>query len=165
MCATAVRRESTSLSAMRTAVLRVKVDPDGRLTGDDWDRGLVRLRATGRDVIAVSGADLAGARREVELVVDGFVSDDTQAYVDECARAFGTTASAGAVTYVSRGTDEDARGVLAAFDLEGDVERQLVGDDEVVTITLEPDFARTVPESRLHTALEAALNCEVRIVT
>lgn len=150
---------------MRTAVLRVVVDADGRLAGDEWDEGVVRLRATGREVVAASATDLPVSHREVEVVVDGFDPSDTQAYVDECARAFGTTATAGVVTYVSRGTDEDARGVLDAFKLTGHVERQLIGDDEVVTVTLDPGDARTVPESRLHTALEAALNCEVRIVT
>lgn len=150
---------------MRTAVLRVLVDAHGHLSEDDWYRGVVRLQATGREVVAASAENLPTSRREVELIVDGFDSSDTQTYVEECGRAFGTTATAGVVTYVSRGTDEDARGVLDAFNLEGRVERQLVGDDELVTVTLDPNGAHTVSESRLHTALEAALNCEVRIVT
>jgi len=62
--------------------------------------------------------------------------------------------------------DDDAHGVLAAFGLSGEIVRE-PGDDgyDIVYVTLpEADLDR-VPESRIHTALEASLNCEVHIRT
>jgi hypothetical protein len=56
--------------------------------------------------------------------------------------------------------------VLSGFGLTGEVRRS-PGDDgfDVVYVTLrEADLGR-VPESRIHTALEASLNCEVHILT
>ncbi len=144
--------------------MRVVVDAEGRLSAADWENGLERLRARGREVVATPAQSLPATRREVELVLDGFVPADSAVYVQECAQAFGTAASAGVVTYVSRGTDDDARGVLEAFGVDGSVERIIDGGDELVAVTLDPLSLRRVPESRLHTALEAALNCEVRIV-
>ncbi len=61
-------------------------------------------------------------------------------------------------------TNEDARGILEGFGIGGQVSRTVDGDDELVTVTVAGPDLRRVPESRLHTALEAALNCEVRIV-
>jgi hypothetical protein len=86
-----------------------------------------------------------------------------------CTRAFGalnTAPVAGVVTFVSRGTDDDARGVLAGFGLTGEIART-PGDDgfDVVYVTLREDDLERVPESRIHTALEASLNCEVHIRT
>jgi hypothetical protein len=70
------------------------------------------------------------------------------------------------ITFVSRGTDDDARGVLSAFGLTGEIARA-PGDDgyDVVYVTLREADLDRVPESRIHTALEASLNCEVRIRT
>ena len=83
-----------------------------------------------------------------------------------CAKAFGTTPAAGVVTYVSRGTDDDAHGVLAGFGVTGEIIRT-PGDDglDVVHVTMRKQDLDRVPESRIHTALEASLNCEVRIRT
>ncbi|MGH1561559.1 hypothetical protein [Mumia sp. DW29H23] len=148
---------------MRTAVMRVVVDAEGCLSATEWENGVERLRASGREVVATPARSLPSSRREVELVVEGFEPADAESYVQECARAFGTTASPGVVTYVSRGTDDDARGVLEAFGISAKVERILDDEDEIVAVTLDALDLRRVPESRLHTALEAALNCEVRI--
>jgi hypothetical protein len=83
-----------------------------------------------------------------------------------CTKAFGTTPAAGVVTYISRGTDDDAYGVLARFGLSGDIER-IPGDGgfDIVYVTLQKADLERVPESRIHTALEASLNCEVHIRT
>ncbi len=48
--------------------------------------------------------------------------------VELCAKAFGTCPVPGVVTYVSRGTDDDAHGVLAGFGLTGEIDRE-PGDD------------------------------------
>ncbi len=83
-----------------------------------------------------------------------------------CAKAFGTAPIPGVVTYVSRGTDDDAHGVLAGFGLTGEITRT-PGDDglDIVHVTLRKADLDRIPESRIHTALEASLNCEVRILT
>ena len=93
--------------------------------------------------------------------------DDLQAVaIDLCAKAFGTDPGAGVLTFVSRGTDDDARGVLAGFGLTGDIER-VPGDEgwDIITVTLRKTDLERIPESRIHTALEASTNCEVRIRT
>lgn len=71
----------------------------------------------------------------------------------------------GVLTYVSRGTDDDAHGVLAGLGLRGEVARRPTDAGwDVVTVTLRRADLTRVPESRVHTALEASLNCEVVIV-
>jgi hypothetical protein len=106
-------------------------------------------------------------RREVEVLI---AADDVDAAkqiaIDLCTRAFRTVPVPGVVTFVSRGTDDDAHGVLSAFGLTGEVTRS-PGDDgyDVVCVTLREEDLDRVPESRIHTALEASLNCEVHIRT
>ena len=156
---------------MRTAVVRVGVDPSGALTPAELDRGMTTLlelaAAAGADLVRSDLAAMPANRREVQLLIAGDDVDTVkQTAVDLCARAFGITPVAGAVTYVSRGTDEDAHGVLAGFGLTGEIER-VSGDDgyDVVYVTLSQADVERVPESRIHTALEASLNCEVHILT
>lgn len=121
----------------------------------------------GADVVPTNVAAMPAARREVQLLITG---DDAgvvqQIAVDLCAKAFGTDPVAGVVTYVSRGTDDDAQGVLSGFGLTGEI-RRVPGDDgfDVVYVTLRQADLERIPESRIHTALEASLNCEVHIVT
>jgi hypothetical protein len=71
----------------------------------------------------------------------------------------------GIVTFLSRGTDDDARGVASALGLDIKVSRVLEAGAEVVIIHVSAADLARVPESKLHTALEAALNAEVRITT
>jgi hypothetical protein len=56
--------------------------------------------------------------------------------------------------------------VLAGFGLAGEISRT-PGDDglDIVHVTLRKADLDRVPESRIHTALEASLNCEVHIRT
>lgn len=110
---------------------------------------------------------MPAARREVRLLINGDDADVVrQSAVDLCAKAFGTDPVAGVVTYVSRGTDDDAHGVLAGFGLTGEI-RRVPGDNgfDVVYVTLRQADLERIPESRIHTALEASLNCEVHILT
>jgi hypothetical protein len=156
---------------MRTAVVRVEVDPAGELTPAQLSDAMVTLRGLADGVGAgVVDNDLSAmpvGRREVELLMTGAAPDELERTAsDLCAKAFGTTPVTGVLTYVSRGTDDDAHGVLAGFGLTGDISRS-PGDAgwDVVQVTLrKADLAR-VPESRIHTALEASLNCEVHIRT
>jgi hypothetical protein len=55
--------------------------------------------------------------------------------------------------------------VVRAFGIDACVDRFADAGEEVVVVTLTSIDAARVAESRLHAALEAALNCEVRIVT
>jgi hypothetical protein len=154
---------------MRTAVVRVRVDPAGQLTAAQLADGMVDLRdlasPAGIDVLENHLAAMPVGRREVEMLMAGGDPEDLKATaVALCAKAFGTQPEPGVLTYISRGTDDDAHGVLAGFGLSGDIER-VSGDDglDVIFVTLRKvDLAR-IPESRIHTALEASLNCEVHI--
>jgi hypothetical protein len=156
---------------MRTAVVRVGVDRDGELAPAQLRCGMARLRElaepAGFEVVDNDIANLPPQRREVELLIAGDDPADLERRaVELCANAFGTTPVPGVLTYISRGTDDDAQGVLAGFGLTGDIERSS-GDDgwDVVSVTLRKADLERVPESRIHTALEASLNCEVQIRT
>ncbi|HTI75497.1 MAG TPA: hypothetical protein VL634_10910 [Mycobacterium sp.] len=156
---------------MRTAVVRVGVDRAGELGPAQLRDGMALLRelatAAGFDVVDNDLAGLPPQRREVELLKAG---DDPveleRRAVELCANAFGTTPTPGVLTFISRGTDDDAHGVLAGLGLTGDIER-VAGEEgwDVVHVTLRKADLERVPESRVHTALEASLNCEVRIRT
>lgn len=156
---------------MRTAVVRVGVDTAGELAPGQLTDGMARLRelagAAGVEVVDNDLAALPPSRREVEVLIAG---EDPGQLIDVamslCAKAFGTAPVPGVLTYISRGTDDDAVGVLAGFGLTGDIER-VAGDDgwDIVHVTLAKSDLQRVPESRIHTALEASLNCEVHIRT
>jgi hypothetical protein len=156
---------------VRTAVVRVRVDPAGQLTAAQLTDGMVNLRdlasPAGIDVLDNNLAAMPAGRREVEmLMVGGEPEAMKTTAVALCAKAFGTDPEPGVLTYISRGTDGDAHGVLAGFGLAGDIER-VAGEDgwDVVYVTLRKADLERIPESRIHTALEASLNCEVHIRT
>lgn len=154
---------------MRTAVVRVDVDPIGELSPQRLTEGMATLRTlaaqSGIEVVDNNLAVMPRGRREAEMLIVGADPQELQqTAITMCANAFGTQPRAGTLTYVSRGTDEDARGVLAGFGLIGEIERT-AGDDgyDIIAVTLrKADMAR-IPESRVHTALEASTNCEVHI--
>ena len=156
---------------MRTAVVRVNVDPGSVLTPARLAEGMGVLLGLSDEIgVGVVENNLAAmpvSRREVELLI---ATDDVdaakQTAISLCAKAFSTSPAPGMVTFVSRGTDDDARGVLSAFGLTGQITRS-PGDDgfDIVHVTLREEDLERIPESRIHTALEAALNCEVHIRT
>lgn len=148
---------------MRTAVVRVKVDPAGILTAEQLRDGMAALQGLAGEI----GSDVLqnDPGRELEILID---SDDVEsakrAAIALCSKAFNTIPVTGVVTFVSRGTDDDARGVLSAFGLTGEVVREPGHDGfDVIYVTLREDDLERIPESRIHTALEASLNCEVHI--
>lgn len=156
---------------MRTAVVRVNVDPDGVLTPAQLRDGMAalleRVATAGVDVVENDLVSVPAHRREVELLIaadDRDIARDTA--IGLCASVFGGAPVPGVITFVSRGTDDDAHGVLSAFGLTGDIERT-PGDDgfDIVHVTLRESDLERIPESRVHTALEASLNCEVHIRT
>ena len=156
---------------MRTAVVRVNVDPGSVLTPAQLAEGMEILLGLsdeiGAGVVENNLAAMPVSRREVQLLI---AADDVgaakQTAIDLCAKAFSTTPVAGTMTFISRGTDDDAQGVLSGFGLTGEITR-MPGDDglDIVYVTLREDDLERVPESRVHTALEASLNCEVHIRT
>jgi len=156
---------------MRTAVVRVSVDPTGVLTSAQLADGLTTLLAladkAGAEVVQTTAAAMRAARREVELLIVGSDADTVkQIGLDMCAKAFSANPVVGVVTYISRGTDDDAHGVLSGFGLTGEIRRSPADDGfDVVYVTLRQADLDRVPESRIHTALEASLNCEVHILT
>jgi hypothetical protein len=159
---------------MRTAVVRVDVDPTAHLTAAQLKDGMAALvglaDVAGVDVVEAELAAMPAGRRQVEVLIAGDDPDQLErAAVELCANAFGSfgaTPTAGVLTYVSRGTDDDAHGVLAGLGLDGEIER-IPGDEgwDVIHVTLRTADLERMPESRVHTALEASLNCEVHIHT
>lgn len=150
---------------MRTAVVRVNVDPTASLTQRQLTDGMETLTSQGFEVIPVRLDSAPAHHREIQFVLAG---DDVEKLrrttADACLSAFGVDPYTGVVTFVSRGTDEDALGVVAAFGATADLTRIVEDDEEVAVFQMSSDDMSGVPESRLRTALEAALNCEVRIV-
>ncbi|BBZ29621.1 hypothetical protein MMAD_39160 [Mycolicibacterium madagascariense] len=158
---------------MRTAVVRVDVDPAGALAAHQLTEGMRTLTELaaghGAQVVDTDLAALPPSRRQVEILVAGDDADAQRSWaMSLCDRAFGVLGAhptMGVLTYVSRGTDDDAHGVLAGLGLRGEVARRPTDAGwDVVTVTLRRADLTRVPESRVHTALEASLNCEVVIV-
>lgn len=156
---------------MRTAVVRVNVDPGSVLTSAQLRDGMAALlelaAEAGAGVVDNDLPSMPESRREVELLIaaeDGDTAKETA--IELCAKVFSVTPAPGVITFVSRGTDDDAHGVLSAFGLAGDIVRT-PGDDgfDIVYVTLREADLERIPESRVHTALEASLNCEVHIRT
>ncbi|MDR3665082.1 MAG: hypothetical protein P4L86_32645 [Mycobacterium sp.] len=155
---------------MRTAVVRIKVDPAGALTADQLSAGMTELAALAGEARLIDNnlAALPPSRREVEILMDGTDPGRLQEIaIGWCTQAFGAFGSSperGVLTFVSHGTDDDAHGVLAGFGLTGQIDRVEGADGwDIIHVTLrKADLAR-IPESRIHTALEASTNCEVHI--
>ena len=156
---------------MRTAVVRIDVDPTGALSAEQLTAGMTALRTlagqTGVELVDNNLALMPRGRLEAEMLMVGADPEELKrTAMAMCANAFGTSPKAGTLTYVSRGTDEDAHGVLAGFGLTGEIDRT-PGDGgyDVIYVTLRKTDMRRIPESRVHTALEASTNCEVHIRT
>jgi hypothetical protein len=151
---------------MRTAVIRVNLDPAGRCAVGDLERAVTELRARGIEVLAPALEKLPPAAREIELIVGGDDPEGLRRWAEAtCASVIGAgEPQASPPTFLSRGTDEDALGVVRAFGISAGLQRLYEDDNEIAVFTVSRTDIGHVGESRLHTALEAALNCEVRIV-
>jgi hypothetical protein len=151
---------------MRTAVIRITVDPRRELA-PEFLREQVKIFAAQANSAGMTVLELPSEqRRELHVLLPG--TDGPQlrdAVAKLCAEIFGTQPETGPVTFVSRGTDDDAHGVLAGFGITGEVSRTDSGSGyDIVTVRIPAGYLERIPESRVHTALEAALNCEVRLV-
>jgi hypothetical protein len=156
---------------MRTAVVRVNVDPSGVLTAAQLGSGMTALLGLADEIgagfVENNLAAMPANRRELQLLIAAADADAARkTAIDLCTKAFGNTPAPGVLTFVSRGTDDDAYGVLSAFGLTGEIVRT-PGDEgfDIVHVTLREADLERIPESRIHTALEASLNCEVHIRT
>nr|WP_026342999.1 hypothetical protein [Nocardia sp. BMG111209] len=151
---------------MRTAVIRIKVDPARELTpellSERTDTFAAQAPQHGMEVFERPN----DPRREMQILMRGDDGPALRSAVAKlCAETFLTSPESGPVTYISRGTDDDVRGVLAGFGISGDISRADSGDGfDVVTVRISARDLARIPESRIHTALEASLNCEVNIV-
>lgn len=155
-------------------MVRVDVDPTARLEPARLREAMVSLRAAaaaaGVEVVDVDLAALPPSRRQVEILITGVDADQLKVTAlrlcDGSFGLLGAMPTVGVLTYVSRGTDDDAHGVLEGLGLRGEVARRPDPRGwDVVTVTLPRAALARVPESRVQTALEASLNCEVHIVT
>jgi hypothetical protein len=151
---------------MRTAVIRVNLDPAGALAADRLPRVVETLRESGIEVLAPDFGRVPPHAREIGLLVEGDDPAGLRAWAEAtCTEALGVPGpQAGAATFLSRGTDEDALGVVRAFGIRAGLERFWEDDEEIAVFTITPADAAHVAESRLRTAMEAALSCEVRII-
>lgn len=146
------------------------MDPTGRLTPAQLAERMAALRQlcgpVGAEVVDADVSVMPTNRREVEVLLAGDDADALQkTVVALCGKAFGADVEPGVLTFISRGTDDDAHGVLAGFGVTGEVHRYPSGEGwDVVEVTLRRADLVRVPESRIHTALEASLNSEVRIL-
>src|SRR5258707_3603000 len=155
---------------MRTAVIRINVDPGGTLSDTDVESGVAQVLAgvseLGMRLVHPDLGSLPSSRRELQFLAAG---EDPAAVArsarDLCRRAFGTEPAEGTTTYLSRGTDEDALGVLLAFGVAGDLSRASGGDGwDVVTVRLaRADLRRGAP-GRVQPPPGASLNSRVGIV-
>lgn len=151
---------------MRTAVIRVNLDPAGELAAERLCDVVKALRTSGIEVLAPDFGRVPPHAREIELLVEGDDPAALRAWAEaRCAEVLGALGPrAGTATFLSRGTDEDALGVVRAFGISAELERLWEDEQEVAVFTITRADASRVVESRLRTALEAALNCEARIV-
>ncbi|MFG1924510.1 hypothetical protein [Cryptosporangium sp. NPDC048952] len=155
---------------MRTAVVRINVDPRAELEQSTLRERMEALsreaEKAGLELVSINLDTLPPNRRELQFLAATDDPTTVRATASTlCRRAFGVEPNAGAVTYLSRGTDDDAAGVLAGFGLTGTISRSLDDDGyDVVEVRLRRSDLARIPESRVQTALEAALNAEVRLL-
>lgn len=149
---------------MATAVIRIHLSDGQAISDPDYRAGIDSLLAEGYEIIAPGSTLPPDGRREVAILSEEDSAEHLDTLRARCESVFGRTAELGVVTYVSRGTDDDALGVLRRFGIPGEVRRDHDSDEETVTVRIAGSATRQVPESHLHTALEAALNCRVRVV-
>lgn len=147
---------------MPTAVVRIILDSSVETA--QFAAGVARLRSRGAALVEHTAVPAEHGLSELALLREGDLAGwGDSDLLSLCAEAFGVPVRLGVVTYVSRGTDADARAVLERFGLSGAVRRDEADGSGEVTVTLVRADMRRVPESRVHTALEAALNETVRI--
>lgn len=154
---------------MRRAVVNVNLDPDGALDTETLLDVIAALRDRDVPVIADDVEKLPATRREVELLILGTDRDTVSAIaLNECTAVLGRCASgvkprAGAVAFMSAGTHEDAVGVVRGFGL-GEALRHLELEDDMNAVAVfAPGALSSVGLGKLQTALEAALNRDVRL--
>ena len=93
---------------MRTAVVRVNVDPSGVLTAAQLGSGMTALLGLadeiGAGIVENDVAAMPANRREVQLLIAADHGDAArQTAIDLCGKAFGTTPAPGVLTSTAPG--------------------------------------------------------------
>ncbi len=155
---------------MRPAVVYVNLDPAGERSLAELEEAVTTLQMMGWEVIVSDLDRLPPRRREIELLVTGEEVDELQRTAEAiCADAlsrFEMTEKprATAVCFISHGTVEDALGILLAFGLETGPNAVRLEGEDIAEVTLNRDGLDHATPAKLQTALEAALNREVRFI-
>lgn len=150
--------------------MHVNLDPTGHESVAALLRAVEVLHDDGFEVLAADLDKYPSTRREIELIRGGDEpGEEARAAEAACAAALsqaGSTARprAVAVSFLSSGTEEDARGVIRAFGLAEGLRAITFEDENVAVFVLEREVLRRTAPAKLQTALEAALNREVRFV-
>lgn len=151
---------------MRIAVIRLTVDPARELAPETLrersEYFAAQANKSGMRVLSMPTEQ----HRELRVSLPGTDAAELREIVSAlCADVFGTRPETGPATFVSHGTDDDAHGVLAGFGITGELSRVDSGEGyDIVTVRLAAACIGGIPESRIRTALEAALNCEVEVI-
>lgn len=150
---------------MRRAVVHVNLDPAGALNLAEVERGVAALRHAGFEVVATDLDKLPPTVREVEVLHYGDDAESLRQLVERaCAEAVSVTPRAFAVSFISAGTREDALGIIRGFGLEPQLRELRFEGDELAVLVLDGAALRRPRAAKLQTALEAALNREVRFI-
>jgi hypothetical protein len=132
-------------------------------------RAVAALRREGSEIIATDLEKLPPTKREIELLHDGDEVDELRQLAEAaCAAALGRShpsvkPRAVAVSFISHGRSEDAMGIIRAFGLERHVEEIRFVEEDVAVVVISGEALQCSASETLQTALEAALNREVRL--
>jgi hypothetical protein len=156
---------------VRPAVVYVNLDPAGELTLPELEHAVTDLRAMGCEIIVGDLERLPVTRREVELLISGEDVEDLRRIAEAtCAEALSRSKltakpKATAICFISRGTVEDALGILSAFGVQTGSDAVRLEGEDIAEVAIDRERLDYATPAKLQTALEAALNREVRFVS
>jgi hypothetical protein len=150
---------------MRTGIVRVRSALADAQPEAEFGQRCAALAERGYQLLPAPLRPAGPALREVAFVLEGDDADALGRLAVAVAReVLADDARVTSVTFLSRGTDDDLRGVARGLGVRVEISRTVEDGEEVIVVGVPAADLRRVPESRLHTALEAASNAEVRIV-
>jgi len=156
---------------VRPAVVYVNLDPAGALSLAELEQVVADLEVRGCNLIVSDLELLPVSRREIELLITGEDIDGLRRAAEAtCAESLARseltgTPRATAVCFISRGTIEDALGILTAFGVETGSDTVRLEGEDIAEVAIDRERLDRATPAKLQTALEAALNREVRFVS